>query len=221
MRFDRLDRATRKHAGKAMMKLLPDAVTRLRRRLAAGAPDQRIKAMQIAQELGLADDLRDTIVAMCSDSNPRLRSKAVSVLGEVTSVPADVVIERLITDTDPRVRANAIEVMENRPQQRLLPVLAQRALTNNNRERANAIKALHKMKVGTAAVQLLHMMRDQRPEHRISALWTLKQIGWWQLMNEVGRLAKDDTNIKVRRYALGVLKNVAELARSQPQKEAV
>jgi HEAT repeat protein len=140
-------------------------------------------------------------------------------LGEVDNVPADVVIERLVTDTDPRVRANAIEVMESRPQSRLLPVLAQRAIATNSRERANAIKALHTMRVGTAAVQLLQMLRDSRPEHRISALWTLRQIGWWQLLNEVGRLAKEDGNMKVRRYALGVLKGVAELAKNQPVKK--
>ncbi len=83
LRFDKLDRATRKHAGKAMLKLLPDAIPRLRRRLASGPADQRIKAMQIAQELGLADELRDAIVALCTDPNPRLRSKAISVVGDV------------------------------------------------------------------------------------------------------------------------------------------
>ena len=219
IRFDRLDRPTRKHAGRAMLKLLPDAIQRLRRRLASGAPEQRIKAMQMAQELGLADDLRDGIVTACTDSNPRLRSKAITALGDVKSVPTDVVIERLVADTDPRVRANAIEVMEERPQAKLLPVLAQRAIATNNRERANAIKALHRMKVGAAAAQLIQMLRDARAEHRISALWTLKQIGWWQMLNEVGRLAKEDGNLKVRRYALGVLKGVAEIARNQPQKE--
>ncbi len=70
-----------------------------------------------------------------------------------------------------------------------------------------------------AAGQLIQMLRDSRPEHRISALWTLRQIGWWQMLNEVGRLAKEDGNQKVRRYALGVLKGVAELAKSQPPKE--
>jgi hypothetical protein len=55
------------------------------------------------------------------------------------------------------------------------------------------------------------MLRDSRSEHRISALWALRQIGWWALLNEVGRLAKEDNNLRVRRYALGVLRNAAEL----------
>jgi hypothetical protein len=128
-------------------------------------------------------------------------------------------VDRLLNDTDPRVRANAIEVLENRPQTNLVQVLTQRALSTNSRERANAIKALHAMKVSASAAQLVQMIRDGRPEHRISALWTLRQIGWWQLINEVGRVAKEDVNMKVRRYALGVLKGVAELARNHPQKD--
>ena len=55
------------------------------------------------------------------------------------------------------------------------------------------------------------MLRDERPEHRISALWALRQIGWWQLLTEVGRLAKSDGNLRVRRYALTILRGIAEM----------
>ena len=56
------------------------------------------------------------------------------------------------------------------------------------------------MKVSTASNALLSMLRDDRADHRISALWALRQIGWWQMLNEVGRLAKSDDNLRVRRY---------------------
>jgi HEAT repeat protein len=130
-------------------------------------------------------------------------------------------IHRVINDADPRVRANAIEVLETRREVNCLPILAQRAQSAHNRERANAIKALHRMKVSTASAQLLAMLRDPRSEHKISALWALRQIGFWQLLNEVGKLAKGDENMKVRRYALGVLRGVAELmeSRQQPEQE--
>jgi hypothetical protein len=48
-------------------------------------------------------------------------------------------------------------------------------------------------------------------------MWTLRQIGWWNLLGEVGRLAREDGNLKVRRYALAVLRNVADLAKQQQQ----
>jgi len=214
-RFDRLEKATRKSAGKAMLKMLPDAVQRLGRRLATGPVDQRLKALQITQELGLGELMRPTVTQLCNDANAKLRSKAITLLGELEGVPPDVLLERVLNDADPRVRANAIEVLETRERAQYLPLLAARARAAgaNNRERANAIKALHRMKVKNATVALAAMLQDKRPEHRISALWALKSIGWWQLINEVGRLAKTDDNLRVRRYALGILKGVADLMR--------
>ena len=83
------------------------------------------------------------------------------------------------------------------------------------------------MKVSTAATQLLVMLRDERPEHRVSALWALRQIGWWQLLSEVGKLARSDANLRVRRYALGVLRGVADIVAAKergagagPEKQA-
>jgi HEAT repeat protein len=214
-RFDRLDKSTRQQAGRAMLKLLPDALPRLQRRALAGTPEQRIKALQIIHELGVAESMAPMLIQLCTDPNPRIRSKAVSVVGEIPTAPNAVLVERLLNDPDARVRANAVEVLEERGDPEFVPALTQKALAAAGRERANAIKAMHRMKVGTVGTQLLQMLRDERPEHRISALWTLRQIGWWQLINEVGQLAKSDNNVRVRRYALGVLKTVAELIKDR------
>jgi hypothetical protein len=216
-RFDRLDKSTRKGAGKAMLKMLPDAVQRLGRRLASGPVDQRLKALQITHELGLGDLLRPGVTQLCSDPNAKVRSKAVVVLGELDGVPPDVILERVLNDGDPRVRANAIEVLETKQKTNFLPMLASRAraAAAGNRERANAIKALHRMRVKNANAALMSMMQDQRPEHRISALWALRAMNYWTMLGEVGRLAKEDQNLRVRRYALGVLKNVAEMVQAR------
>lgn len=219
VRFDRMDRATRKQAGRAMLKLLPDAMQRLTKRLQTGPIDQAIKAMQIVQELGLTEALRNVLIPMCQHPHAKVRSKAVNLLGEVPSLASDALLERVLTDTDPRVRANAIEVLESKKEVQFLPMLAQRARSSHNRERANAIKAMHRMRVGTASSQLLGMLRDQRPEHRISAMWALRQTGIWQLINEVGRIAKQDENLRVRRYALGVIKQVVEAVQAAKQKQ--
>lgn len=211
-RFDKLAKPVRKQAGSAMMKLLPDAAGRLQKRLAAGPVDQRLKALQIVYELGLGESMRESIIAMCQDSDPRLRSKAVLVAGTIPSITPDMLVDRLLNDADARVRANTIEVLEAKADARFVPVLADRARSSTNRERANAIKALFRMRVSTVSNQLFAMLRDDRAEHRISAMWALRQIGWWQLLGEVGRLAKEDGNIRVRRYALNVLKGVADLS---------
>jgi HEAT repeat protein len=214
-RFDRMDRETRRQAGRAMLKLLPDGMQRLARRLGHDPVEQRVKALQIVQELGLGETMRAALLPLCGHPNARVRSKAVGVLGEVNTVGAELIVEKVLHDSDPRVRANAIEVLESKRSAEFVPLLAQRARSSHNRERANAIKAMHRMKVGTATTALAGMLRDDRPEHRISALWALRQIGWWALLNEVGRIAKQDTNHRVRRYALGVLRNVAEMVQAQ------
>jgi HEAT repeat protein len=153
--------------------------------------------------------LRPVLLQICNDPNGKLRSKAVGVLGELASA-SDAILDRVLQDADPRVRANAIEVLESKKKVEYLPLLAQRARAANSRERANAIKAMHHMKVKAATTSLHAMLVDERAEHRISAMWALRQIGWWQLLSEVGRLAKEDTNLRVRRYALTVLKSVAD-----------
>jgi HEAT repeat protein len=155
--------------------------------------------------------MRQTILPLCQHPHAKVRSKAVSLIGEVPAIAPEVLLEKVLNDTDPRVRANAIEVLEARRSDQYVQLLTQRARSSHNRERANAIKAMHRLRVSTASTQLLAMLRDQRPEHRISALWALRQIGWWQLVNEVGMIAKQDNNLRVRRYAMGVLKNVAEM----------
>jgi HEAT repeat protein len=214
-RFDRMDRETRQQAGRAMLKLLPDASARLRRKLAVGSMEEQIRALQVVQELGLVASFRDEIEMLCSHGSPRLRSKAVAVLADAPTVASDVLLERVLSDGDARVRANAIEVVEAREDEQFLPLLTQRARAGHNRERANAIKALCRMRVSTASSQLLNMLRDERHEHRISALWALRQIGWWQLVREVALLARDDQNLRVRRYAMGVLRVAMDALRQE------
>jgi HEAT repeat protein len=210
-RFDKMDPNVRRQAGRAMLKLLPDALQRLARRLTTGPVEQRVKAIQIVQELSLAEMLRAELLPLCSHPNSHVRSKAVCTIGDMPNTSGDSVLEQALNDADPRVRANAIEVLERRAQHDYVAVLAQRARSTHNRERANAIKAMHHMRVGTATPALLEMLRDARAEHRISALWALRQMGVWQLLTEVGNLAKQDDNLRVRRYALGVLKGVADI----------
>jgi HEAT repeat protein len=167
------------------------------------------------QELSLVPQLRASIVPLAQHPNARVRSKAIGVLGELPDLPADIMLEKALNDADARVRANAIEVLEDKRNADFIPMLAERARSSHNRERANAIKALHKMKVGAAKGALLGMLRDGRGEHRISALWALRQIGLWDLLQEVGRIAREDTNLRVRRYALGVIRTLAELVEAQ------
>jgi HEAT repeat protein len=200
-----------------MLKLLPDAPQRLGRRLASGPMEHQLKALQMTQELGLADPLRGAVTALASHPHPKVRSKAVNVLGQTPGPSVDVLMERVAQDADSRVRANAIEMLENHQTPEFIALLAERSRTANNRERANAIKALHRMRMGNDGQALMAMLQDERPEHRISAMWVLKEIGWWKLLDEVSRIARSDPNLRARRYAVAVLKSVAEMVQSSKE----
>lgn len=219
-RFEDLEHSTRKTAGRAMVKILPGTSQRLQRLLTSGPLSQRLKAMQIVQELNLCQELHETLLQLATDTDPRLRSKSIMLLGQTERGLPEVLIDRVLSDPDERVRANAIEVIDQRQDPQYLPLLSRLARSRHNRERANAIKALHGMRVGTAAQQLVAMLRDARPEHRISALWALKQVGLWQMLREVARLAKSDNDVRVRRYAVGVIRAIAAAAEEKKEKIA-
>jgi HEAT repeat protein len=219
-RYSKLDKATRKQAGRAMLKLLPDSMLRLSRKLTGGSLEQRLQAMQMVQDLKIAEQMVEPLMITCGDPSPRLRSRAVSLLADAHSVAPDRLIEQLLTDTDSRVRANTIEILENRHPNEFIPLLIQRARNGTNRERANAIKFMHKTRMNVFQASLHAMLNDPRPEHRISAMWALKQTGWWNLISEVGRMAKQDPELKVRHYAVAVLRAASELIREQREKAA-
>lgn len=198
-----------------MLKILPDSVDRLTRRLVNGPVDQRLKALQMTHDLGLAGVLRNTLVKLVDHANPKVRSKAVSVLANAPEGGGDAMLKRALQDPDPRVRASAVEVLDAMGKLQFAPLLLETAASGQNRERANAIKALHHMGIAKAGDALQTMLQDRRPDHRVSGLWAMRQMGYWKLLNEVGRLAKEDENMRVRRYALGVLKSVAEMMRER------
>jgi len=58
---------------------------------------------------------------------------------------------------------------------------------------------------------------DERNEVRKAVSWALRQIGWWNLLNEVGRIAKQDPDPRAKRYALTVLRSIAEMAAARKQ----
>jgi HEAT repeat protein len=210
-RFDKLDAPTRLRAGKAVFKLLPDALLRLSRKLNNGPLDHRLKALQVAQELEVVDLLRETILSLTNAENAKLRSKAVLVAGTLKDGVPEVLLEKALSDPDGRVRANAIEVLETMGRRDFVPLLAQRARSAHNRERANAIKALVSMKVEAASPQLVLMLRDMRPEHRISALWLVKRMGMFRLLTEIARLAREETDVRVKRYATAAVRHVVDV----------
>ena len=225
--FDQMDAARRRAGGRGLLKLLPDVPARIVRRMATAGANvavfDRLKALQMIADLGVAQSVSGVLIRLCGDASPRVRSKAVALLREVPAASLDVLLERLLNDPDARVRANAVEVMDERTTGRatvsatFVPTLVQRARTGSNRERANAIRALHRLRMADVADALNHMLADGRVEHRISGLWAVRETGLWNLAGRVGQMAKADAEPRVRQYAMGVLRAVSTMIQQQQE----
>lgn len=219
-KFDRMDPAVRRTVGRTVLRLLPDAGKRLTAILHTGTPTDRMRVLQLSRDAGMIEILRGSILQLCVDPDAHVRSKAVTLAGELRPLPEKILIDCIQSDENPRVRANAIEALEEVREARLVPLIAGRLRADNNRERANAIKAVHAMVPEMAVGELREMLEDLRPMHRVSALWALRETQRWERLGDVGRMAKSDMDVNVRRYALGVLKGAAEQIRL-PAEEAV
>ena len=216
-RFYSIPEETRATAGRALLKLVPDAMALIRCRILSGPVDERVKALAVVSELQCAPQVREAIVSCCDASDARLRSKAVLMLGDVLSArrdrQAEHQLDNALADGDARVRANAIEVLERTGRVELLPLLEARSRLGRNRERANAARAMSSLRLVDVRKPLFEMLRDGRDAHRLSGIWAVEQTGQWKLLDELVRLARTDRNPDVRRSALSAVQRMAERMR--------
>ena len=197
--------------------MLPFELVRLKRQLLLGTAGETIQALSVVSDLRLARHVREVIWGCCGHVDAKVRSKAVLMLGDLLIEGQDDQAERLLeaalVDDDDRVRANAVEVLERTQNRQLSSLLEARSRLGRNRERANSIKAMATMRLCDPERSLFDMLRDRRDAHRLSALWAVEQTGQWKLLEEVARLARHDTNVRVRRSAEATVPRMARKMR--------
>jgi hypothetical protein len=72
---------------------------------------------------------------------------------------------------------------------------------DDNRPRANAIGALLAMNFADALTTLANMLNDERPMHRLSALWLVDHLNLRDMVRHVAELSISDKDAKVRTRA--------------------
>lgn len=193
--------------------MLPFELVRLKRQLVLGSAAEIIAALGVVSDLRLSRHVREAIWSSCEHVDPKIRSKAVLMLGDLLlegqDDEADRLLEQALVDADDRVRANAVEVLERTQKNQLASLLEARSRLGRNRERANAIKAMASMRLCDPEKPLFDMLRDRRDPHRLSALWAVEQTGQWKLLEEIARLARHDTNVRVSTSAEATVQRMA------------
>jgi len=177
--FEVLPPEQRIKAGKAVFKVDPEAPQRWREYARSEKFQDRLQAIRLVRLLGLASDCQETITAMVSDPQARIRSCAVAGLGEIkdkSNIVVEEYLKKALEDKDARVRANAVEALERRGATWAIDLIEPLTKSKNNRIRANAIKALLRWRVASARNSIAAMLSDGRREHRLSANWVIENI---------------------------------------------
>ena len=225
--FDRLwanwphmGRAAKLTAGRALMKVDGGFARKLDRKLQADEPAERLAAVMMVRQLQQADRFADRLLELADDGDARVASAAVKALGSLSDqARVAEALELALHHDDDRVRSNAIEALERlkrvRPvASRLFDMAGRQGRGKSNRSRATAIKALLELPTGDALPQLQQMLRDADQAHRISALWVVERLGLLPLVQAVAELARHDPDAKVRRRAIRVVRDIAEVHRA-------
>ncbi len=210
--WPRLDGQQRIAAGRALIKLDPCFHSHLGQRL-SGSRDDRIRALTMIHELNQGPFFEDALLALAEDPDAHVAASAVAALGTTGSAKAAGALEAAMTHGDSRVRANAVEALDQVRAVQHVDELAAMALDEDNRPRANAIAHLLQLRSGQALTALRVMLEDDRPAHRLSALWLTEAAGLIEVARHVAELSISDADPRVRRRAGRVIQGLMHAMR--------
>ena len=193
---------------RARMEEEPDlVVAQLRGRIREGRPDARCEAIGLARRLRLDTMMERDLLDALHDGHPRVAATAAGALGALETGGARAALSTALAHPDPRVRANAIEAVGRRDP--VAVAVARAACDDHARTRANAIRARLALSPGASAVdQLESMLHDDRPAHRLSALWVAQRYPLAELGRRVEKL-RDDPDARVRQRAARCMPQLA------------
>lgn len=164
-------------------------------------------ALALCRRLGLAVHMQPELIDLAKNAaEPSHRAGAALLLGdmrvdEAMGERAFVVLADLLSDADARVRASALEALSRL--RGCMIRLERYAGDDSPRVRGNAV--LHTCRIveekGSSVPHLEAMLRDERPEHRLSALWVASSVRPLAVAARVAEMAGTDEDLLVRSRA--------------------
>lgn len=210
-------------------------IDRLRVLLREGSSEERVNAVLLARALNVSQKLWEDLVGIASGAawnakavapDSRLIATAVSALADVVGPAPESSILACTRSEDARVRANAADALARRTRRGLMPKpplasLIELKTDPHHRVRASAIGTLlHELADAQNAADapraiddLASMLKDERPSHRVAALWASERVmpgpghrvigpRWAEMLARIVEVAKFDDDEGVRRRAL-------------------
>lgn len=176
-------------------------VAAIRRRLATRQRETCLRALRMAGDLHVLAEVELELLALARSEDVRIAATAVKALGQLDSDSSRSAVVASLRHADVRTRANAIEVLAPELIEQHRPTLEALADAPENRPRANAITAIARVDRDDAASRLDRMLTDDRPLHRLSALWAVDAAVLTHCAERVARLARQDLSRPVRERA--------------------
>jgi hypothetical protein len=192
----------------------------LREKLLGSERPVRTRAIAMIRELGLAGQLERELIQVSREADATAASGAVMALAGVGGVETQAALEGALEHADARVRSNAIEALRQRMRGAKLRRLREMAHHEANRPQATAIAELMHVEAEGARDQLSRMLRDRRPDYRVSALWAVESQAVLSLAGQVGEMAVSDADRKVRSRAGRVAQGLMQAMTLPPGLEA-
>ena len=162
--------------------------------------------------LGLLSDCAppDALNSRClapllEHSDPRVRSKAVIMVGRVNRNP--VWAQKRMGDGDERVRGNAVESLWGADTPLTRQLLEQGARDPNNRVAGNALFGLYRLGETASIPSILEMAQHAAPRSRATAAWVMGETEDPRFMTALTKLLRDSAPT-VRGRALRSMKRV-------------
>jgi hypothetical protein len=193
----------------------------LRRRIVNGSREHRLRAILLAQKLGVLSHTELELLACLAGEDSRIAASAVSALAEVESPAAANALTACLEHGDARVQANAVEAIDRRlpwhgavdALVRGVEPLQKLTLADGNRTRANALRTM--LRAGCAEPkQVAELLRDERPLHRVSGIWLVGKLGLSEVQSELEAIATDEKLPPVRQRAEVVVKRLKATPRT-------
>jgi hypothetical protein len=166
-----------------------------------------LDALRLVERLKLTEPMASDLLLASRSLDPRIAASAVSVLGRCQWRSNETFASRLretINHENARVRANAVEALAQPSVSAALACdfdLTEWSNADENRIRANAIRGMVMREQPTAIDCWRTMLRDERPLHRISAIWVAERTPREGMTQHLSMLAATEPLPEIRTRA--------------------
>lgn len=222
--FERLNPVQAKTAGRHAVSFVPGFVTHLQLKLRSSQMAERLRALRLLQMLNVAEKFKNDVFSVANDQSVEIRGATMMILGLIADTTSRRILERALNDEEPSVQEAAIDGLDEMNAPRRVDLFMPKTESEHAEVRSAAVRALLRLRVAPAAVALVKMLKDARPDHRCSALWIIDQLRLDHLLPRVQSLAGSDEDRRIARIAEHVARRLSRTqrspVRSQPTAQA-